>query len=101
MVIKDGSLLVVHERRGPVGGPRYYRRAAVHTALMRLPHEGEHAGRGWLCSDGSLEEYLAAERVSGASCERRAGLLPEVIDQGSSEVRGVHAQGELWFGVVF
>ena len=40
VVISDGSLLVVHERRGPAGGPRYY----------KLPggalHEGEHLVEG-------------------------------------------------------
>ena len=62
VVIKDGSLLVVHERRGPVGGPRYY----------KLPggalHEGEHLVEGVVRE--VLEETGVRTRFQSLVCFR-------------------------------
>ena len=62
VVISDGSLLVVHERRGPPGGPRHY----------KLPggalHEGEHLVEGVVRE--VLEETGVRTRFQSLVCFR-------------------------------
>ncbi len=62
VVLSNGALLVVHERRGPAGGPRYY----------KLPggalHEGEHLVEGVVRE--VLEETGIRTRFQSIVCFR-------------------------------